>query len=121
MNTRNILYVLPLLVFVGCSDAVSVTGTVKLADGTPFTMGYVSFESATTNVIGPLDRNGNFSLFQIKPGDRVPPGTYRGAIMFGGTDEDPLPFPSKYTSFATSGLTVTVERGKPVTLDIVLE
>jgi hypothetical protein len=136
MTFRNILYTLPLLLTIGCSDATSVTGTVKLADGQPLTAGYVSFESATTNVIGPLDKNGHFSLFQIRPGDRVPPGTYRGMIVYdlssfasaegmnaSGDDiiKKYLPFPVKYTAFDTSGLTVTVEKGKPVKMEIVLE
>ena len=100
-----------------------VTGTVKLADGKPLTIGFITYESVTTNVIGTFDEQGRFSLFQARPGDRVPPGTYRGAISYdiSETGESRLPFPGKYTSFDTSGLTLTVEPGKPVNLEIVLE
>jgi len=80
---RTILYLLPLVIVVGCGgDAAKVTGTVTLADGTPLTSGLVTFESATTNVVGNLDNQGRFSLFQARPGDRVPPGTYRGMIFY---------------------------------------
>jgi len=130
---KKTLYVLPLLVvIVGCGDAASVTGTVKLADGTYLTSGMVTFESATTNVVGTLNEQGRFSLFQFKPGDRVPPGTYRGAISYDtsleisragkeGAGKNFLPFPEKYSSFERSGLMLTVEPRKAVHLDIVLE
>ncbi len=140
MNFKYIVFGLfSVLAAVGCGDAISVTGTVKFADGTPLTSGYVTFESDTTNVIGPLDKEGRFSLFQFKQGDRVPPGNYRGAIMYDisgaisndnnamkMTDEQItkkyLPFPPKYSAFSTSGLTLTVEAGKPVPkMEIVLE
>jgi len=137
MIFKKSFYLLPLFLFlvIGCSDASPVTGTVKLADGTPLTAGYLMFESATTNVVGDLDSHGHFSLYQFKPGDHVPPGTYRGVVVFdtslmdsndqsfsktqGGSTH--LPFPQKYTSFNTSGLTVTVEPKKPVKMDIVLD
>ena len=132
MLFRKILYVLPLFVVVGCGDAASVTGTVKLADGTPLTSGMVTFESATTNVVGNLDGQGRFSLFQVRPGDRVPPGTYRGAIFYDTSLAESqagrqarvanfLPFPAKYASLEKSGLTLTVQPRKAVHLDIVLE
>lgn len=129
MTFRNFLLILPLLVAVGCGgNTAAVTGTVKLANGSPLTSGLVTFESATTNVVGNLDSQGRFSLFQIKPGDRVPVGTYRGSITTSGTpvyddkgNELPSLIPAKYSSLETSGLSVTVEHGKPVHLDIILE
>ena len=133
MNIRNLFFALPLLVAAGCGgDATSVSGTVKLADGTPLTSGMVIFESDTTNVISNLDERGRFSLFQFRPGDKVPPGNYQGMISYDTSAQESaaglqanaasfLPFPVKYTSFNTSGLTLTVERGKSVQLDIVLE
>jgi len=132
---RSFFLVLCCVFLAGCGgDAASVIGTVKLADGTPLTSGFVTFESSTTNVVGYLDERGRFSLFQARPGDRVPPGTYRGAISYDTTAAESaagmqeegvvrnfLPFPSKYTSFETSGLTLTVEPRQKVQLDIVLE
>ena len=122
------------LTLIGCGDAAKITGTVKLKDGTPFSDGAVTFENDRMNVYSPLDRNGKFSLYQVKPGDGVPPGTYKGRIEFNTDSLDPgnvpdreaaiaakMPFPVKYTSFATSGLTLTVETRKSVHLDIVLE
>jgi len=93
----------------------------------------VTFENATTNIVGNLDAQGRFSLFLNRPGDAVPPGTYRGVIAYDtsaaeaeagmqeGVVRNFLPFPSKYTSFETSGLTLTVEPRQKVHLDIVLE
>ena len=132
MIFRKILYILPLVIAVGCGgDAATVTGTVKLADGTPLTSGMMTFESATTNVVGNIDEQGRFSLFQARPGDRVPPGTYRGLVFYDTSAQESsrregdrssfLPFPEKYASFDTSGLTLTVEPKKAVHLDIVLE
>jgi len=129
---RTILYLLPLVIVVGCGgDAAKVTGTVTLADGTPLTAGRITFESATTNVIGNIDSQGRFALFQHRPGDRVPPGTYRGLIYYDTMEQDMqrregdhrsfLPFAPKYASFETSGLTLTVEPRKAVHLEIVLE
>ena len=128
MKRKHLLFLLlPLLFAVGCGDSntAAVTGTVKFPNGTPFTNGMVIFESATTNVIGPLDSQGRFALYQHSPGDRVPPGEYRGMISSEGTTNDAgetvMPFPAKFAQFSTSDLTITVEQGKPLTIDIVLE
>jgi len=114
---KNFLYILPLCIVLGCGGGTAVTGTVKFADGTPFTEGDVVFENESMNIIGYLDSQGRFSLFQVKPGDQVPPGIYRGAI----TPRVGVVIPVKYTSSATSGLEIVVEPGKPVHLDIVME
>jgi len=114
---KKFLCIFPLCIILGCSDATPVTGTIKWADGNPFTEGIITFENEKTNVVGTLDAQGHFSLFQMKPGDRVPPGSYRGAI----TPEMYVQIPSKFTSVTTSGLAITVESGQPVHLDIVLE
>ena len=133
MKYRQIFYLLPLLIAVGCGgDAVPVTGTVKLTDGTPLTSGSMIYQSETINVVGNLDAQGRFSLYQQKPGDKVPPGTYRGAISYDTSQDNPvqvegvsrqslLPFPAKYESFEQSGLTFVAEPGKPLHLEIVLE
>ena len=122
------------LMAMGCGGATKVTGTVTLKDGTPFTEGAVMFENETMSVYAPLDRNGKFTLFQNHPGDGVPPGTYRGRIVYDTDSLVPdnicnretvlaqkMPFPMKYLSFDQSELTLTVEPGKRVTLAIVLE
>ena len=116
---RKLLYILPLCIVLGCGGGgTAVTGTVKFADGTPFTEGDVIFENETTNVVGYLDSRGRFALFQVRPGDRVPPGTYRGAIS---PNCPSIIIPLKYTSSITSGLVITVEPGNPLHLDIVME
>ncbi|MCL2004992.1 MAG: carboxypeptidase-like regulatory domain-containing protein [Planctomycetaceae bacterium] len=105
------------LMIVGCGGGTKVTGTVKYSDGTPFTEGDIVFDNEATNVIGYMDSQGHFALFQAKPGDRVPPGTYRGTIV----PRIGVVVPRKYTSTATSGLEIVVEPGKPLHLDIVME
>ncbi len=138
LNNTKALFamILPLLVVcAGCGDT-AVTGVVKRADGTPLKSVNVVFDNGTTNVIGPTNDKGEFSLYQIKPGDGVPPGTYRGQVEVnvdgastGMSDEayqeylsKTLGFSSKYLDFDTSGLTLTVEAGKPVPkMEIVLE
>jgi hypothetical protein len=134
MQRIQLFVIVIVLTLVGCSDAARVTGTVKLKDGTPLPGGAITFEDERMNVYSPVDSKGNFSLYQIKPGDGVPPGTYKGRISFSLDALDPgnvahreaaiaqkVPFPMKYLSFDHSELTLTVEPRKPVHLDIVLE
>ena len=122
------------LMAMGCGGATKVTGTVTLKDGTPFTEGAVMFENEAVSVYAPLDCNGKFTLFQNHPGDGVPPGTYQGRIVFDTDNLVPgdisnretvlaqkMPFPMKYLSFDQSELTLTVEPGKSVHINIVLE
>jgi len=122
------------LALVGCGDTAKATGTVKLSNGTVLTNAAITFENEKMSIFSPLDSNGNFSLFQNKPGDGVPPGTYKGRIEVNLDALDPgmvpdrdaaiaeaLPFAWRYMDFDTSGLTLTVEPKKAVHLDIVLE
>jgi len=125
------------LVFVsGCGGGdTKVDGTVTLPDGSPLTEGVMMFDNGKTNVVGKLDAQGKFALYQFKPGDGVPPGTYRGMIQY-EVEVAPelegearyaalakaLPFSPKYLELGTSGLTLTVESGKKVApMNIVLE
>ena len=138
MQNKHVLLILPLLFAVGCGGDIRVTGTVKLSNGSPLTDAAILFESATASVFSHLDDGGNFTLYQMYPGDGVPPGVYRGQIQFDTSSvlpesltmdesrwrallEERMPFSTRYLSFETSELTLTVERGKPVHLDIVLE
>ena len=122
------------LALVGCGDTAKVTGTVKLPDGTTLSDAAIAFENEKMSIFSPLDSNGNFSLFQNKPGDGVPPGTYKGRIEVNLDAMDPgmvsdrdaaiaraLPFPQKYMNIETSDLTLTVKPKEAVHLEIVLE
>lgn len=126
-----ILVCVPLVLCLGCSDNARVSGVVKLPDGSTLTKGTVIFENDTINVIGLIDKQGRYSLFQVQLGDGVPPGNYRGYVRYpsekpttgkdGEILEPAVHFSAKYTRPDTAELNLTVERGKPVVMDIVLE
>ena len=128
--------VLAFVLVSGCgSGDMKVEGTVTLPDGSPLTKGMMMFDNGKTSVVGNLDAQGKFVLYQLQPGDGVPPGNYRGMIQY-DVEVSPelsdearnaalakiLPFSPKYLGFDTSELTLTVEAGKQVpSLTITLE
>ena len=70
----------------------------------------VSMESVDQSVsaTGQTDAEGRFAVGTLKPGEGVPPGTYRAVVQPPmGADPDqpaPMPFDPKYTRYETSGL-----------------
>jgi hypothetical protein len=136
MNSKiTVCVILPLLLFlVGCGEPLyKVTGTVKYDDGSPVTLGTVSFDSDQFSFISTIDTNGHFS----SPGrnnNGIPEGVYR--VYLTGTTKVPnitdargeltqgIPEPTvaeKYCSAATSGLTFEAKSGGVKMLDIVVE
>jgi len=125
--------VLVLALVSGCgSGAVKIEGTITLPDGSPIKKGtQIMYDDGKTSVVGYTNEQGKFALYHLKPGDGVPPGTYRGAIQYdgafvpsaSGAETAPnVPFSPKYLDMNTSGLTLTVESGKRVPpLNIALE
>ena len=124
-------------VAVGCGKA-KVTGKVYYSDGTtPLKFGVVNFTDGKVLCKGEIDKEtGAFAMRTQKPGDGVPPGTYKvyitEAIDFGqGTEAKTADvgytrigvsqslISSKYSNPDESGLTVTVS--KSMTYDITLE
>lgn len=99
--------------FSGCSGKVSVEGTVTYPDGTPLTIGTVIFETESYQVAGQLDRQGHYSLGEVRQGDKILPGLYgvRVSSQTGGTS-DGAPIvkyvDEKFEQTATSGLTCDV-------------
>lgn len=110
-----------LLGIAGCGGSLQpVRGTVTLPGGKPAEGSMVVFEGEvagkTVSARGDVQTDGSFALSTLKPGDGVPPGKYRVAVMPPPmvNAEGPYrpPFNAKYTNFETSGLTFEVERGK---------
>jgi len=96
---KNVACVLSLFVIValvaaaGCSGRAQVTGKVTFTDGTPLTCGVVNFANDTTICKGEIDKtDGTFKMRTFKPGDGVPPGTYKVYITetmkFGDTGNE---------------------------------
>lgn len=120
----------------GCSGAgpgmSTVSGTVKMS-GEPVGPGTVAFvpTGAGNPATGNVDDFGKFTMSTNKPGDGVPPGTYKVAVTIIKTpahgDEKGNLFPAtyltpeKYMNAETSGLTVTVDAGKSQTVDFDLK
>ncbi|MGI6402362.1 MAG: hypothetical protein ACOX0A_09720 [Thermoguttaceae bacterium] len=65
-----------LLVFTGCSGRCQVKGTVKMADGTPLTVGVVNFTDGEVVLRGEIKRDGTYQMRTFKPGDGIDPGRY---------------------------------------------
>ncbi|MDO5309736.1 MAG: hypothetical protein Q4G03_09665 [Planctomycetia bacterium] len=131
MKQRSLLFACCLMLTlcaVGCGKA-QVTGKVFFSDGqTPLLCGTVNFVSEDTLCRGEIDKStGEFKMRTFKPGDGVPPGTYKvyitEAVAFGaggvttstgeasfqtiGTTDNLID--SKYMNPDSSGLTVTVK------------
>jgi hypothetical protein len=137
-HVHIILLILAGIVLTGCSDRVSVSGKVLLKSGEPVTQGLVLFENEAISGMSDIKSDGSYSIGLVKPGEGIPPGTYNIAIQATGTiggvipnsfGADGLPkttagtsqVNSKYTLTRTSGLSITVEKGKAVKHDIIVE
>ena len=105
----------------GCGASLQpVRGTVTLPGGKPAAGSMVVFEGQVSGKAvtarGDVQADGSYELSTLKPGDGVPPGKYRVAVvpppMVNAEGPSTLPFHTKYTSFETSGLEFEVARGK---------
>ncbi len=73
-----LLCVASVLVASGCGGRCKVTGKVTYKDGTALTFGTVVFANETTLCKGDIDpQTGIYEMRTFKPGDGVPPGTYK--------------------------------------------
>jgi len=83
----TLLFVASVLVVSGCGGRCQVTGKVTFSDGTPLTFGTVTFSNDTTMCKGDVQEDGTYRMRTFKPGDGVPPGTYKiyitGTLQFG--------------------------------------
>jgi len=146
MNQRFLGLVILAVIFcaVGCSKNVKVSGKVTFPDGSPLTVGTVTFETASFAASGALNENGTYVIGSLSQRDGLPPGTYQvyiaGATYQGGTVNMNVPTPNaaggqtktsmampmftpavatKYTRGETSGITCEVK--KSMTFDFTVE
>ena len=78
-----------LLTVLGCSDKITVKGTVKFSDGEPVTRGSVFFGNAagTHQYYGVIKPDGSFSLGGLKDGEGIPMGKYSAWLAGVNTSE----------------------------------
>jgi len=112
----------------GCSDNVSLKGTVTFSDdGSPLNCGTIILDDGKHNARGNIESDGTFVMGSLKANDGLPPGEYKVCIAAAikllpcpqNEDDDPdnniYPPPSemlidkKYESFETSGLSIKVD------------
>jgi hypothetical protein len=107
-------------VVAGCGAGMTpVRGKVTLPDGKPAASSQVVFESAEgdkkISARGDVSADGSYELSTNKPGDGVPPGKYRVAVipppMLDAEGPQVSPFNGKYSKFETSGLEFEVKPG----------
>lgn len=113
-----------LLAMFGCgqSPTVPVSGQVVWEDGKPATdlVGCnleATLQGSKTTARGDVDAEGRFKLSTFANGDGAEPGTLEVAIFPPDRKDPDAPppkalFPNRYQNAKTSGLTITVERGK---------
>jgi len=104
----------------GCGSGLAqVQGKVLLPDGKPAAGSQVVFEGGPdghkVTARGDVGNDGSFQLSTVRPGDGVPPGTYRALVnpppMVNAEGPFRVPFNAKFTSFQTSGLEYEVKSG----------
>jgi hypothetical protein len=105
-----------LAVALGCGgdEAVSVTGTVKKADGSnlQFENGLVVFQpiGEGKSASGALEEDGSFTMMTEKPGDGVTPGSYKVLLkIWKNYREQTSAVPERYADPATTPLEATVD------------
>ena len=118
-NSILLTLLLALLTLAGCGGGqVGLSGKVVYSDDqSPLTMGTVCFETEKFLARGNIKPDGTFTVGSIKDTDGLPPGNYRvyvsDARKIIGQDKDgadiyePL-IASKFTTAATSGITIEV-------------
>ncbi len=122
------------VVATGCGNP-KVVGKVTFADGSPLTQGTVNFTDDKILCKGTIKKDGTFEMRTLKPGDGVPPGTYKVYLTettrFGDAIESTSldatsamhetvdDVPPKYSNPEQSGLTIEVKGS--ATYDITID
>jgi hypothetical protein len=119
----------------GCSEKVSSQGTVKFPDGTPLGVGTVYLSNGLVMYQGAIQKDGTFSIGELKDGDGIPPGTYKVWIADANTTEnvydakkeniikriDHIIIDPKFTDKNTSNLQFMIGKGQKNQIEIVVE
>jgi hypothetical protein len=132
MRLKMFGFVIVLLVLiVGCSGKIKVSGKVTFEDGTPLTAGEVRFESSDCLVSGKIQSDGSYQLGSASATDGIPKGSYNvsvfsideSGIKSGVPPENAPPLKSlvaeKYCFGKTSGLVCDVNTS--TTFDFTVE
>ena len=121
--------ILVCLIFTGCGGHgfVPASGKVTFDDGTLVTGGGIAFVTETFMADGKINSDGTFTLSSLKPGDGLPPGTYK--VTIGWTETTGAVGPNmKTTNFIdplfanvkTTTLTAEVTKGGKNRFDFVV-
>ena len=80
--------ILVCLAIAGCGGQgfVPTGGKVTFDDGSPVGGGGIAFQTDTFMADGTINSDGTFTLSSLKPGDGLPPGTYK--VIVGWTEYD---------------------------------
>lgn len=110
----------------GSANTAKVSGTAKLADGTPLVKARVTARSESTGkwASGTTDQEGRFLLGTEVEGEGLPFGEYGLIVVEDRGDWDhpsPPKVSRKYESPATSGLQLKIDSGESQVLDLVLD
>jgi len=116
---------LVLMFLSGCGGGLCpVNGKLTWKDGSPakeLSGGQVVFEESDkhTGSIGMIGSDGSFTMTTLKPGDGVPSGHHKVAILehrpnanAGGTQLVPAKLDLKYADLNSSGLTADIKPGR---------
>lgn len=122
-NYRSLSFLVPLLLFslTGCSGNVTTVGTVKFADGTPLSEGQIFFQNDKHDFVSLIKPDGTYSIWGVREGDGIPPGTYNVFLKFSYQYLDEIPVDQKFVSAETSGFTAEVAAGKKNRFDFTVE
>jgi hypothetical protein len=124
-----------ILYYGGCSGKVSSQGTVKFPDGTPLRIGTVYLSNGLVMYQGTIQKDGTFSIGELKDGDGIPPGTYKVWIADANTIEnvydakkenivnriDHIIIDPKFADKNMSDLQFKIEKGQKNQIEIVVE
>ena len=112
---RCLYFAMILLTTVGCSDKITVDGTVKFSDGETLTKGSVFFGNAagTHQYYGAIKSDGTFSLGGLKDGEGIPAGTY--SVWLSGINFSDYGIDEKGKSWSTSSVIMDPRFEQPQT------
>jgi len=110
-----------LIVLSGCgpSNQVPGGGTVKYNSGEAVTCGTVVFKTAQYQYQGEIAADGTFQLGGIKPGDGLPPGTYKVAVVGLDASDQPI-VAAKFSDADKSGVSFEVKKGEKNHFEVVV-